>query len=62
MAEGQINNIEARLGSECSVERKRSFKAIRGVNGGLGCKGSFWVGEMFCIKNGAGVLCFVSTC
>ena len=43
-------------------EKKKSFKANRGVNGRLGYKGSFWVMEMFCIKNGAGVLCFVSTC
>ena len=36
--------------------RKKSFKVIRGVNGGLGYKGSFWVTEMFCIMSGTGVL------
>ena len=36
--------------------RKKSFKAIRGVNGGLGHKGSLWVTEMFCITSGTGVL------
>ena len=36
--------------------RKKSFKVIRGVNGGLSYKGSFWVTEMFCIMSGTGVL------
>ena len=41
---------------QCLRERKKSFKAIRRVNGGLGYKGHFWVMEMFCITNGTGVL------
>ena len=41
---------------QCLRERKKSFKAIRGVNRGLGYKGRFWVMEMFCIMNGTGVL------
>ena len=41
---------------QCLRERKKSFKAIRGVNRGLGYKGRFWVMAMFCIMNGTGVL------
>ena len=41
---------------QCLKERKKTFKAIRGVNGGLGYKASFWVMEMFCIMNVTRVL------